>query len=240
MLGSQNMLLNEKNIAHMFDKISYRYDFLNSFLSLKQDRRWRKHLISQINPEERGIILDVATGTGDVLKELMDSSQFSFEQYIGVDISTKMLDLADKKLANHESSSCYRLLEMSAESLHITDSLVDCLTISFGLRNVCDRVKALNEFHRVLKPNGQLLILEFFSPNSSFSSYFFSLYLNKILPLIGGVLSDKSAYKYLSQSIASFESPVRLRKILSDCGFKVNKEKKFLFGTTRIFSCQKL
>ena len=127
-----------------------------------------------------------------------------------------------------------------AEKLNISNDFVDTLTISFGLRNVGDRFKALREFHRVLKPSGQLLVLEFFAPKSKIGSSFFNFYLQKILPFVGGVFSNKSAYSYLPKSIASFESPARLRKIFSECGFKVLRERNFLFGMTKIMVCQKV
>src|SRR5690606_29594978 len=119
-------------------------------------------------------------------------SHKEYASFVGVDISPEMLKLAKEKVAGAQGvySGDFVFSKMSAERLEIADQSIDCLSIAFGLRNVVHRQQALSEFHRVLRPNGTLLILEFFKPTFSFAATGFRLYFNRILPLIGGLLSD--------------------------------------------------
>ena len=155
----------ELKVAGMFDRVAPRYDLLNLLLSCGQDRRWRKQLLkSSLGPE--GVLLDVATGTGDVLINAA-KTQPSWQKLVGVDISAKMLDLAGKKAAAAGVSRKVSFHQMSAMDLDLPDNFCHAVTIAFGLRNVVEKEKALAEFSRVLKPGGQLFILEFFEPDNS-------------------------------------------------------------------------
>ncbi|MFK7872704.1 MAG: bifunctional demethylmenaquinone methyltransferase/2-methoxy-6-polyprenyl-1,4-benzoquinol methylase UbiE [Oligoflexales bacterium] len=216
----------EQVIAGMFDKIAPRYDMLNLILSAGQDRRWRRHLIRNIPKNAR--LLDVATGTADVL--IAASNQTSHLQ--GVDISKGMLALGERKLKKHNIVA--DLQTMSAEALAFAPHSFDCVTISFGLRNVVDQKKAIREFHRVLTSSGRLLILEFFLPKSGMLSRFFQFYFHQILPRIGGALSDSSAYRYLPKSVEDFNSADALELKLREAGFQSVEQVSFLFGACRL------
>jgi demethylmenaquinone methyltransferase / 2-methoxy-6-polyprenyl-1,4-benzoquinol methylase len=229
---------NETKIANMFNRIAPRYDFLNALLSAKQDKRWRKSMISMAPFRPNGKLLDVATGTGDVLIEAM-SQHKEYSEFYGTDISKQMLSIAKNKVQNLEQSEKSQFSLMSAESLKLPDSTFDCLTISFGLRNVVRREVAINEFNRVLKPGGSLLILEFFIPKRGPLARLFQFYFHQILPVIGGIFSDKSAYKYLPESVGSFYEYEELRDVLYSSGFVINQSKKFLFGSCRIVNAIK-
>ena len=225
--------VDESIIAAMFDRISARYDFLNRLLSARQDVRWRKLLISMIPTRRGGSYLDMATGTGDVLLEAAKQHP-EYATFTGGDISKGMLSFADKKAKAAGMNERIQWKVMSAESLEFADESVDCASISFGLRNVVNKEKALSEFARVLKPGGVFLILEFFTPSHGPMALVFQFYFHKILPQIGRLLSEKEAYTYLPKSVASFYSQQELRDSLASKGLIVEKEVNFLFGACRL------
>ena len=226
----------ENQIATMFNRIAKNYDFLNGLLSLQQDKRWRKDLISMIKNKNEGHFLDVATGTGDLIIQAY-KHQKKFVSYTGVDISSQMLAFAKQKISsvNFEAN----LLEMSAEKLIFEKDSFDCLSISFGLRNVIDRDNALKEFSRVLKENGQLLILEFFLPPREILAWSFMFYFKKILPLIASIFSDKKAYKYLPKSLENFYTENELRERLENYDFEFIEKKSYLFETCKLLHFKK-
>lgn len=222
----------EQQIASMFDRIAPRYDFLNRLLSAKQDQRWRRTLVEKIPSTPHGRHLDVATGTGDILLA-MASAHGEFDSLLGVDISGKMLDGAREKLRSTKAPHV-ELKMMSAEALHVHNKTFDSLSIAFGLRNVVNRPKALNEFYRVLKPGGMLLVLEFFPPSTGLLSLGFQLYFNHVLPWVAGLFSDRQAYTYLPQSVGSFYSITAFHHVLNESGFRVKEVKNFMFGSCRL------
>jgi demethylmenaquinone methyltransferase / 2-methoxy-6-polyprenyl-1,4-benzoquinol methylase len=235
----------ETNVAQMFDKIAPRYDFLNRLLSCAQDKAWRRALLDFIPYRPSGFLLDVATGTGDVLLMAL-SERREYRRYLGVDIAGAMLTRARQKLEiargiNTEHRARAGFESMSAEGLELPDASVDCVTIAFGFRNVIHKERALAEFARILKANGSLIILEFFPPEGGILSRLFRFYFHHILPRVGRLVSgDNAAYQYLPASVAQFFTPTELRQRLYERGFIVSAERKFLFGGTRIFSCVKL
>jgi demethylmenaquinone methyltransferase/2-methoxy-6-polyprenyl-1,4-benzoquinol methylase len=228
-----------RQIAAMFDRVAPKYDFLNALLSLRQDQRWRNRLVSLIPYKPAGSLLDVATGTGDVLFTAL-ANRTEYKSFTGVDISGEMLTLAEAKSKQRPASDLCRFQTMSAERLEFADGTFDCVTISFGIRNVVDKEKALSEFCRVLKPSGTLIIMEFFTPRSSLVAKAFSIYFHHILPVIGGIFSDRSAYTYLPRSVATFYSPDQLRGALYRAGFLVNHEVPLLLGGCRIIQAKKI
>lgn len=228
----------EAKIAHMFDRIAFRYDLLNSLLSFRQDKRWRKILISWLSHEKGTGLLDVACGTGDVLlAAYQDAPQFLC--YTGVDISQGMLDIAKEK-AEQRFQNHVAFAKMSAEQLDFKNQNFAALSIAFGLRNVIDKPKALKEFFRVLKPQGSLFILEFFPVKNGILNACFQLYFHKILPFIGGLLSDKEAYSYLPKSVDGFYSFKELQTLLEELGFVVERKRRFLFGSCGLVQARKI
>jgi demethylmenaquinone methyltransferase/2-methoxy-6-polyprenyl-1,4-benzoquinol methylase len=229
----------EAQIATMFDRIAPRYDLLNTLLSARQDRRWRDRLARLVPYRPRGRYLDVATGTGDVI---LTSAlrRPEYDAFVGVDISPEMLHLARAKAKQRGLGERLVFQPMSAERLAFEDASFDCVSISFGLRNVVDKEAALREFHRVLRPGGALLILEFFLPRRGLGAWLFQLYFHRILPAIGALLSDRAAYTYLPQSVGSFYSGDKLREVLYDRGFTIETQVSFLFGATRLYKAVKL
>lgn len=231
--------IDESLIAAMFDRISGRYDFLNRLLSARQDVRWRKILIGMIPTRKGGRYLDMATGTGDVLLAAVKAHP-EYSEFIGGDISKGMLNFAEKKAVAAGLESRVEWQTMSAENIVTADESIDCASISFGLRNVVNKEKALGEFARILKTGGIFLILEFFTPTTGFVSRAFQFYFHYILPQIGRLFSEKEAYTYLPKSVASFYSPAELRDSLRNKGFIVEKEVNFLFGACRLVKSRKI
>lgn len=231
--------IDESLVAQMFNRIAGRYDFLNRLLSLRQDVRWRRHLIDRVPYRPLGTFLDMATGTGDVAFELL-AKRPEYSTIIGGDISTGMLQVARQKAIKLDPKDKIRWQTMSAERIELPQQTVDCLSISFGLRNVVAKEQAISEFHRVLKPGGILLILEFFTPEGSVLSRLFQFYFHRVLPNIGRLFSEKEAYTYLPKSVASFYSPSGLRTALRNQGFLVDDEKSFLFGACRLIKAKRL
>lgn len=237
--ASMTRPVDESIVAAMFDRISGRYDLLNRLLSARQDVRWRKILISMIPTRHGGRFLDMATGTGDVLLSAVKAHP-EYSAFVGCDISKGMLSFADKKAAAAGLTDRVEWRVMSAESIDQKTESVDCATISFGLRNVVNKERALSEFARILKPGGIFLILEFFTPTSGFMSKAFQFYFHKILPQIGSLFSEREAYSYLPKSVASFYSPSELRDSLRNKGFVVEKEINFLFGACRLIKSKRI
>ena len=218
-------------VRKMFDDISPSYDFLNHFLSLGIDIYWRKIFIKKIEIQEGSTILDVACGTGDVGFEILRKHSVSIT---GVDLSPKMVKLAQEKTKKRNLNNI-TFIEGDAENLSIESNSIDCLTISYGFRNIANYEKALEEFYRVLKPGGKLGILEFSKPKSKVIGFIFKLYFHHILPRIASFFSRSDAYRYLPESVDFF--PFRhdiCRKIIYS-GFKRAEIHALTFCISTIF-----
>ncbi|WP_027327729.1 bifunctional demethylmenaquinone methyltransferase/2-methoxy-6-polyprenyl-1,4-benzoquinol methylase UbiE [Helicobacter pametensis] len=207
----------QKQIVEMFDRIASRYDLANRILSFGMDVGWRKEgcelALKRLGRRENLKILDVACGTGDMILHWQD--RLNSCEFIGVDPSEGMLKVAQSKVGD-----C-RFLQAQAQNLPLDDESVDVISIAYGLRNVCDYPLALREFYRVLKRGGVLLILEFMhNPNPSFLDSMGLFYTQKILPILGGLISkNKQAYTYLPNSIEEFASLETLKEDLVKSAF---------------------
>nr|BFD32686.1 bifunctional demethylmenaquinone methyltransferase/2-methoxy-6-polyprenyl-1,4-benzoquinol methylase UbiE [Pigmentibacter ruber] len=237
---NNQLVLSEKSvkIQKMFDKISNKYDFLNRLLSAGQDTKWRNKMICSFPKCHSGILYDVACGTGDVVFQAIDKRK-DFKTFYGFDISAGMLEQAKIRSRKNNINSHINFIQASAESLPVENNSADCLTISFGFRNVDNREIALNEFNRVLKTSGTLFILEFFPADNNLFAKLFDFYFKKILPKIGGIFSDRSAYEYLPNSVSTMPSAENFRKMLTDAGFESIEQTKWLGGATRLFKATK-
>lgn len=193
---------NPNSIREMFGAISSKYDLINSVLSFGIHRYWKKQLVkeSQIKPGSN--VLDCATGTGD-LAFLFEEKLRGSGQVIGCDFCTSMLEIARKKGKQKHSKVQFDFADVM--KLPYPDEQFDLVSISFGIRNVKDASHALNEIARVLRPGGQILVLEFGQPSSPFINFLFNIYSKFFLPLMGGWISgQKAAYHYLQTSSAHF------------------------------------
>lgn len=228
-----------QDVYRMFDRIASRYDLVNRLLSFGQDIRWRKKLAELLPEKQSQIILDLATGTGDVLLSLVKYSK-NIRYAIGLDMSAKMLAEARRKLPRSGISENLSLLRADATNIPCCDNSFDVVTIAFGIRNVTDVKKSLSEMHRVLNDSGKVLILEFSLPPNILIRKPHLFYLRYLLPAIGGLISgDKEAYQYLNTTIESFPYGNDFLKLLDEAGFKNTKAQPLTFGVATIYEGQK-
>jgi demethylmenaquinone methyltransferase/2-methoxy-6-polyprenyl-1,4-benzoquinol methylase len=224
-------------VARMFDNISGKYDFLNHFLSLGIDIRWRRKAIKWLAQGNPKVILDVATGTGDFAIEAM---KLNPEKVIGIDISQGMLDVGIRKMASKGLSSIIEMRNADSENLPFEENKFDAVTVAFGVRNFENLEKGLAEMLRVMKPGGRVAILEFSKPTSFPFKQLYFLYFNYILPVIGKVFSrDEAAYSYLPESVKAFPDGEDFVSILSRLGYKNASCKPLTFGISSLYTATK-
>ncbi|SHO80778.1 Ubiquinone/menaquinone biosynthesis methyltransferase UbiE [hydrothermal vent metagenome] len=233
----------QEKIVEMFDDIASTYDLANRVLSFGIDKQWRRKGCDkayEILAKDRvSQIVDVACGTGDLLlfwKERAEKKSIEIEKFIGIDPSVGMLEVAKEKV------DFASFIEGKAQELPIEDNSTDIISISYGIRNVVDRVEALNEFNRALKPNGMVVILEFTKQEKSgFISKITDFYMKKILPRIGGLVSKNyEAYRYLPDSIEEFLTTEMLENELKEAGFEMRYVKPFSMGISTLLVAQKI
>lgn len=231
-----NQSESKKNqVSSMFNRIAPYYDMLNAVLSLGIDTIWRRKAIQQLNKNQPKVILDVATGTADLAIET--AKQLDPERIVGIDISTQMLDIGRTKLKKKSLDQLITLEEGDSENLPFEDNTFDAITVAFGVRNFENLEKGLKEMHRVLKPNGQLVVLEFSRPSIFPIKQLFNLYFKYILPRIGNLTSkDSRAYSYLYESVQAFPDGENFVNILSKTGYKSNQCKALTLGICSIYS----
>jgi demethylmenaquinone methyltransferase/2-methoxy-6-polyprenyl-1,4-benzoquinol methylase len=197
-----------EQVNRMFDRVAARYDLLNSLMSAGLHHRWRERAAdyARLGPGESA--LDVCCGTGDLTLELAGRIG-SGGHVIGCDFSEPMLDLAREKADAREAAGV-RFEWADALSLPYDAGRFDAVTVGFGIRNFADRDRGLREMARVLRPGGRLVVLEFTRPRRYPFSTFYSLWFDRIAPLIGRISDDPEAYAYLAESVRSFPSPLGL------------------------------
>ena len=228
--GSEKKIYVEK----MFNDISKRYDFFNTVSSFGLDRYWRSKLTSEFNLNKSHKILDVATGTGDVVFSMY--KKFTVISY-GIDIADKMIKIANIKKNKLKISDDQMVFSKGdAEKLDFSENSFDALTISFGFRNLGDYEKGLLEFFRVLNRGGKIAILEFSKPNSRWFSPFFKFYFKNIVPIIGAMLARKDAFLYLPDSVDHFLKREEVCSKMKDVGFKDVNFKDYTFGVVTIYT----
>lgn len=216
--------INAKEAAHtkavreMFSGIAGKYDFINHFLSLNIDKRWRRivsNVLRDVLDRDDAVVLDVACGTGDLSIELNKNAK---ARIIGTDFCRPMLVVAYQK-ATHDSLPI-PFVEGDAMRLPFGDDSFDAVTIAFGLRNLSNFQDGLIELRRVLKPAGRLAVLEFSSPSVPGLRAAFNFYFTRVLPRIGGAMSgSRGAYEYLPDSVAKFPDQNALAKMMEQTGF---------------------
>ena len=209
-----NEAAHERAVKEMFAGIAPRYDLLNHILSLNIDKGWRRRVrqeLSDVLADKTAVVLDVACGTGDLSLELNTGA---VAKVIGTDFCRPMLDIAAEK------SNGIPYVEADAMHLAFAEETFDAVTIAFGLRNLPNFENGLKELHRVLKPGGRLVVLECSHPKMPVFRELYSFYFNRILPLIGGLVSGAgSAYRYLPNSVSNFPRQDALVELMRSVGF---------------------
>ena len=234
----KNSTLGKKEqVAQMFDTISGNYDSLNRVISFGIDVKWRKKVLKIVSDSKPKIILDIATGTGD-LAILM--AQSNAEKIVGLDISAGMLEVGRKKIEDKKLSNIIELVLADSENMPFEDNYFDAITVGFGVRNFENLEKGFAEILRVLKPNGVFVILETSVPVKTPYKQGYRFYSKYILPIIGKLFSkDNSAYGYLSESAAVFPFGEALNNILRKIGFINVVAMPQTFGVATIYSASK-
>jgi len=213
----------------MFARIAGRYDLANHLLSGGADFWWRQRLVRMVYDAHPGDILDLATGSGDVVFALADGLPPQ-ARLTGMDFCQPMLDEAVKKRSRNPRWSGIAFQQGDGMALPLPDRSFDAVTISFGLRNMADRHKALMEMRRVLRPGGRLFVLEFSQPHIWFRPFYYA-YLKFILPLIAAfVTGDRSAYEYLGGSIEQFPGRAAMAEEIRRAGFNSVNATPLTFG----------
>ncbi len=231
---NSNSDLNKKQqVAEMFNNISTQYDFFNRFLSAGIDVSWRKKAINQLKKNNPKIILDVATGTADVA--LMTHKMLHPNKIIGIDISKGMLDLAQKKIDQANLNNIIELQLGDSEKILFNNNTFDAITVAFGVRNFENLEQGLKEMHRVLKPGGKVVILEFSKPKGIFK-LFYNLYMKFIAPTIVQLFSkNKKAYQYLNNSVQAFPERETFLNVMHEAGFTQTYLKTLSLGICTIY-----
>lgn len=224
------------DIRQMFSRIAPAYDFLNHLLSLGLDIRWRRRAARSIEQGQIRRGLDLCGGTGDMAWEV--HSRIPEASITIADFSLPMLSRAQQKFFPRRAFS---LVQCDALELPFPSENFDLATCAFGLRNLVDADRGLREIHRVLNADGQLVLLEFMGRQKKGILYrFYRQYFRRLLPLIGRLVSgDKTAYRYLPDSVQQFSSVGELRDKLEQAGFEVRRCGNLTLGICTLFFCRK-
>ena len=228
----------KEEVREMFDRIAPRYDLLNHTLSMSIDRLWRRHVVRIVRRCRPGRILDVATGTGDLAIEM--ARRIPDVRVLGVDLSERMLEEARRKVAARGLDERVLLEQGDAEHLAVAAASVDVATVAFGVRNFENLEAGLRELHRVLKPGGKVVILEFSRPRNRIFRALYEFYSYRVLPRIGGAVShDRQASEYLPVSVGEFPAPGEFLAMLARAGFGNCRSRSQSFGIAQIYTGEK-
>ena len=229
----------QRQVYSMFDRIASRYDFLNHFLSGGTDIIWRRKLVRMAKSDPNLEVLDVATGTADLAIAFVKKRN-NIKNVIGLDMAKEMLAIGDEKLKDMGLTDKVQLKQGDASKLKYKSESFDVLSISFGIRNVAEYERALKEFHRVLKHQGECFILEFSLPSNKIVRVLYLFYFRYILPILAGIVSGSlSAYRYLNKTVESFPHGDAFAEKLTAAGFKDVQQHKLTFGIETIYHAKK-
>ncbi|MGV8915773.1 MAG: bifunctional demethylmenaquinone methyltransferase/2-methoxy-6-polyprenyl-1,4-benzoquinol methylase UbiE [Kaistella sp.] len=226
----------KREVEEMFDNIAPKYDLLNHVLSLKIDVLWRNTLVKWMNLDTPKLVLDVATGTGDLAVAVQKGTG---AQVVGLDLSQLMLNVGIDKIKKLNLTEQISMQKGDAEDLPFESNKFDAVSVAFGVRNFENLEKGLAELRRVVKEDKSVFILEF-SKVEGFLSPFYMFYFKNVLPRIGRLISkDSRAYTYLPDSVNAFPFGEKMKSILLNTGFKNVEYKKLSFGIATIYKATK-
>lgn len=234
------MMYSKDQSWKIFDSIYKKYDFLNKILSLGFDKEWRNQ-ISRFVPHRPNLrVLDLATGTADVLIGLVKNNP-NIKTAIGIDLSENMLMRAKEKIINDRLTDRISLQHADATKLPFMNNEFDLATMSFGIRNIENPITTLKEIYRTLRTNGRIILLEFSLPKNFLLRGLYLIYLKYFVPLIGGIISGNfKAYFYLNRTIEKFPYGVVFARMIHQCGFKNVTVSPLLFGIATIYCGEKI
>lgn len=234
---SKSDLSKKAQVADMFNNIAAKYDFLNHLLSMGIDKGWRRKAIAEVKEVNPNVILDVATGTGDLA---IAASKIKPQHIVGVDIAEQMLEVGRKKIKEKGLDKVITLQSGDSEALPFVEGAFDAITCAYGVRNFEHLEAGLKDMNRVLRTGGKVAILEFSQPQKFPIKQFYKFYFKNILPLLGKMVSKHSrAYTYLPESVMAFPEGKRFCEILESCGFKDARARPLTFGITTLYTAYK-
>lgn len=231
-----------ESIQTMFDQIANNYDRTNAVLSFCMHHRWNASLVRNVvAPCEPKSLVDLCAGTGEIAFRSIKAVP-SLETVQLIDFSEHMLEIAKKKAQQAKiANPLLSYLQADVHELPLPDNSVDCMTMAYGIRNVCDPSRCLSEIYRTLEPGGSLGILELTEPGNFILKCGHTLYLRTLLPILGKLLaSNKEAYEYLCNSIHSFVKPDKLKEQIANTGFRHIRIRRLSGGIATIFIAQKI
>lgn len=219
--GYQQVPVNEKaeKVAQVFSSVAASYDVMNDLMSLGVHRLWKKFTIGVSKVATGQVVLDLAGGSGDLALEFTKQVGTGGRVYLA-DINAAMLQVGRERLLNEGVLQNVSYVQANAECLPFTDNYFDCVSIAFGLRNVTDKAAALRSIYRVLKPGGQLLVLEFSRPVLPVIQKIYDVYSFSLLPKLGKwIAGDEASYQYLVESIRKHPDQETLKNMILAAGF---------------------
>ena len=230
----------DRTVQRMFDRIAGRYDLLNRVISFRMDSRWRRQVIREVMTRSAARVLDLGTGTGDLVFEASKASKGN-GTFIGLDFSLQMLRLARTKRGKFSHAASTAFVSGSAMTVPFKNDFFDGVMTAFVLRNVSDLSLLFAEAHRVLKPGGKFVSLDMFPPSTTWFSALYSVYFHRVMPRVGALLArDRDAYQYLSDSVRRFHRPETVTNLIEQAGFERVVVRKFLSGAVCIHVGSKL
>jgi demethylmenaquinone methyltransferase/2-methoxy-6-polyprenyl-1,4-benzoquinol methylase len=221
-----------REMADMFDDVSDRYDLLNALLTLGRDAAWRAEMAAEV-PDDARVVLDLCTGSGTSLDGLREPGRV----VLGVDVSVRMLRQARER--HGRGGWAPQLVAADGFHLPFAAASVDCVTVAFGLRNLRPRAQALAEIGRVLRPGGTLIVLEGVAPAGGPLAGAHRFYLRRVVPFVGRLSADPTAYRYLGESILDFGPGEEFERDLAAAAFRLDRRRVFLFGATRLWTARR-
>ncbi|MEL4456691.1 bifunctional demethylmenaquinone methyltransferase/2-methoxy-6-polyprenyl-1,4-benzoquinol methylase UbiE [Lutimonas vermicola] len=220
-------------VTEMFDNVSANYDLLNRVLTFGIDISWRKNVVALVKEGKAKKVLDIATGTGDLAIMM---AKADIHDVTGLDISPGMLNIGIQKVKDQGLSEKVDMVIGDSEELPFDEGTFDAITVAFGVRNFENLELGLKEIHRVLKPEGSLIVLETSQPTKFPVKQGFQFYSKYVIPTIGKILSkDKSAYDYLPESAAAFPFGEKFNNILLKTGFNSSEVYPQTLGVATIY-----
>ena len=207
-------------VAEVFSSVAGKYDIMNDVMSFGVHRIWKKIAMAHTGLKKGMHALDIAGGTGDLTIQMSKQVGATGEVIIS-DINPAMLEQGRQRLIDKGIAGNVKFVEANAEELPFEDNSFNCVTIAFGLRNVTDKDKALKEMHRVLKPGGRLLVLEFSKPVLPGLDKIYDFYSFNVLPKMGKIIADdEESYRYLAESIRMHPDQATLKVMMENAGFE--------------------
>ena len=234
--SKQDSLISADDNRAMFDRIARYYDSTNRILSFGFDASWRRRAVSRLALIMGSIYLDVGCGTGDMATEIVRLAPGS--KVIGIDPSEGMLEVGREKIKAAGLDQAISLLKGNVLDLQFADNSFDGAITAFCIRNVTDRKRGLAEMYRVIRPGGLMIILELTEPLGPIMKPLFRIYGSVVMPALTAILSSRSAYRYLTDSMADFPNPHEIVRLMGDVGFLNLKYGHMTGGIVTLFEGQ--